>query len=303
MTRQGRDREVHDFDRVYGQLNAVMDSFLELPLEIREYIYAYTVTSPLRPPESPPSATSDENRTRRHRKANRSTDIQLEESANRYLIHPPHPTGLSLLLCNRQVHNEVSTTISRLARNKRIHYELDCDMVNQSQIYPTWTLLPIYLHHVPLIYANFRLTGVCRRGSRWISYQGEPCVMAMSIMALLTRFIERGPHFLAPKKGVSLMYSVDNIIMNIETPILEPGKTLPPPRQCGRFIRAKVGPFVHPKEVINVMTLYLERLLNGEVHYALPYGRFIATRVKKIQLCLDSEEHRTWDLTALQYLH
>lgn len=161
---------------------------LGIPMEIRQQILALVILVPSTAPALPPT---DDNRT----------TCQREESNIHYLIHPPVSTSFSLLLACQQINREVNQVLTGLKVTNKLRYELDCVLFKEESIYPTWTLLPNFANHVDIIETNFRIGGEHDGGrSGWRPMAGGPGYMVWSLLALMTRYLGHGPHFVGGSK-------------------------------------------------------------------------------------------------------
>ena len=124
--------------------------------------------------------------------------------------------------------------------------------------------------------------------------------MIWSLLALLNRFLKRGPDFLAPPI-ISQSIQVEKLVLNVTTPILNAGETLQLPNTEWPFGGAREGEFIHPVTIINLMTQYFGEMFDIK-GYGVEYGKFIASRVACISLKCDGEERRTWDLANMEHL-
>jgi hypothetical protein len=88
--------------------------------------------------------------------------------------------------------------MARLKKHRDFHYILDCELICERYIYPTWLLLPVFEKHVPLVYVNFRSTGVAYPSDYcgWLGNGGPP-TMIWGLLNVLHQFSAHGPHFAA----------------------------------------------------------------------------------------------------------
>lgn len=275
-----------------------MATFLSIFPELREVIYHIILTSPDPPPS--PSVNRD-NRTALNPSL-RAQEIESFQGCTLYPSIPPKIASMALLLCNRQIHNEISATIAHLKLAKKLYYEIDCEIANEQTIYPTWLLIPVYFTSIPCIYVTFRLSGACVGRSSFHHGCGGPGKMIWSLLALLNRFLKRGPDFgfLAPSIA-SKPFQVEKLILNVTIPTLSAGETLQLPITQWPFRGGWEGEFVHPETVVNIMMEGFWEIFNERGH-GIGYGKFIASRVASMSLKCDGEERHTWDLANMEHL-
>lgn len=118
-------------------------SLLGIPRELRDAII-HEVLRGCTPPTTPQDATETRFRTI----GNRREKIIA-------VLDPPKPTALSLLLTNRQLCAE-TTEESRQNADAR----LDIMFVEEREIWPTWTQVPINCRNFETIEANMRVIGL-----------------------------------------------------------------------------------------------------------------------------------------------
>ena len=286
-----------------------MTSFLSIFPELRELIYIIILTSP------DPSPSPSINRNNRigsdpSSAGGRSQQVEgeeikgLRECNNLYLSTlAPKIASIALLLCNWQIHSEISATINHLKLTKNLHYEIDCELGKEQTIYPTWLLIPVYLTCIPCIHVTFRPSGTCIIGRSLFYGNGGPGMMIWSLLALLNRFLKRGPDFLAPPM-TSKSFKVEKLILNMTSPgTLNASETLQLPNTQWPFrgpAQVQAGEFIHPETIVNIMIWHFREIFNNKRGYEAGFGKFIASRVASISLTYDGEERCTWDLANMQ---
>ncbi|KAF9564161.1 hypothetical protein CPC08DRAFT_271465 [Agrocybe pediades] len=174
-------------------------SFLSLFPEIREIIYTLHLTIL----EEPPShSDKKQNRIQPLRPdRNRVADRYYTESCNFYSDPATvYPRSLVLLLLNKEINQEVSSLIKFLTNHSKseLRYELDIEIAREREVYPTWLLLPIRFEDgfpIPEVHVTIRNTGQCVV-SEWPYGNAGVYPMSWSLLALLERFLERGPGFI-----------------------------------------------------------------------------------------------------------
>lgn len=119
--------------------------------ELRDDVYDILLQSHRPAPSSPESSGS--------RRYPSIDDESNWEKCNLYPDEDSKSATASLPLSCRQVHEEVRNAISRLQRLAELHYKLDCMLVNETKIHPTWLSFPAFHGEIPKLEVEFRLFG------------------------------------------------------------------------------------------------------------------------------------------------
>ena len=166
-------------------------SFLGLYPEIRQLIYKLHLATPN---QHTPHLRDTQNRL----------PPNLNDHTEKCILYPKpsdsQPRNLVLLLLNKQINKEISAFIDFLVNHSQsvLQYELDIEIVNEREVYPTWILIPIRWKAsspIPLVHATFRNSGQCIR-SEWPHGNGGVYPMLLNLWTLLERFLQRGPGFI-----------------------------------------------------------------------------------------------------------
>jgi hypothetical protein len=255
-------------------------------------VYMQFLSAPL-----PTTSISTAERRERRNGPDRFSAMMSSGKA-RFCAAPPQPTSLPLLLTNCQIHDELKSTITRMKKADALFYELDCEVVDEHTIFPTWLLLPIYMTHIPVIYTTFRISGTLPPNtsrSGWGMGCGGPSYMIWSLLEIISLFLCRGPHFcssLETWKG-----TVDTLILNVLTPTLEPGQVF----RIGNNVRTP-GAVMHPKIISGNLRSWLTLIFSRDKR-SMVFGKPVAARIKRIQLLEDGVEAKVWDLENMKHLH
>lgn len=158
--------------------------FLYLPFDIREHIYIafLSLGDSSRVPEDP----TPERRRPVMRNNGTSTPVVYA------LLTSPTPSTTHLLLANRQLYSEFSSTIE--TRRSTLTYTLDILATGHS-IYPTWISFPAPRRYISRVFVNYR-------ADRW----GEPVPrrqpmhsaglnLIAGLLQILSGFLNYGPTF------------------------------------------------------------------------------------------------------------
>lgn len=271
-----------------------MPKFLDLSRELRDIIYTAVLGSELSPPSSP-AESGDRKRT----SGRGGLDEEAFEYCNMYSLQPVPVSSSALLRTNRQIHTELAEIISRVKKSKTLRYKLDCLMLDERLIYPTWLSVPALSSSVASVEVDFRLFGDCNgKRSGWAGGDGAPSVIIWSLFALLKRFLLRGPDFLSPPKpGRKIKIGV--LVLNVITPSPLSAKGFIPREVPShqRLHRGRRKGMIDPEVVPGEMESHMGYLLDGSKDMA-PYAGIVYNRVRIIRFCLDGDERKVWDLAV-----
>ena len=262
--------------------------FLHLTRELRDYVYEFILLSSLKPPLSPEHAGGREHPEVKGRSCEECNQYPTESLVN--------PT-LSLQLTCRQIKEEVYNAIHRLKSQGSLHYRLDCMMLNENKLYPTWLSYPAMIDEIPKLSVTFRLfRDGEERQSAWRSRCVGPPEMVWSLYFLMKRFLMRGPDFLSSiKRDRKIM--VQELAVDVETP------SSPPPNgyDDGRGnIHDRLRKYhLHPRRIVEIMTRYMDDLLR-RTGFTAPYATSVFERVERMTFTLDGVEQHSWVLSTME---
>ena len=101
--------------------------------------------------------------------------------------------ALPLLLTNRRLNAETRSTIARLG-DKVGCYKLDVMIVNEGELWPTWTCIPVLTRHVEQVNVTLRLyAGQHLESGYSAPGDGSPPSLLWSSYFILEHFLKRGP--------------------------------------------------------------------------------------------------------------
>lgn len=266
--------------------------FLDLFPEIRDVVYTHFLCTPL-----PTSSHSTGEPCARRTGPDRFSAMMSSGKA-RFSPVPPQPCSLPLLLTARLIHAEVTSTLARMHKSNTLHYALDCEVVAEHTIFPTWVLLPAYVRRIPVVYTTFRISGALPPGtsrSGWGWGCGGPAYMVWSLFEIMSLFLCRGPHFCASHE--TWTGTVDTLILDVLTPTLELGQVF----RIGNNIMTP-GAVMHPKIISGNLKSWLTLIFSRDTR-SMVYGKPVAARIKRIRLLEDGVEAKVWDLENMKHLH
>ncbi|KAL4808598.1 hypothetical protein BDV18DRAFT_157541 [Aspergillus unguis] len=159
--------------------------FLSLPVEVRSLILEQALIAQHEPPASP----SKENRV-----VYQDIDYRAWKhraySQDRSTHRPPN--CLALLLTCHQISAETKAILS--LRKAHLHeYHLDISVLNEEEVYPTWTCVPQLTTHVVTLNADIRLFGhiLSTASTRYQTHNGR-FAFEWPLYAILERFLQYG---------------------------------------------------------------------------------------------------------------
>ena len=172
-----------------------MPHLLLLPREIRDIIISLVVTTPALPPVD---ATVESLRSQLR-------DIKYQcwfgDNGVKYLVQMGsyRPNSAALLLTNHQLHDEVEYLLQKAS----VQYVLDVMLINERELWPTWTSIPILATQIDTVEVNFRIISQGQKG--WSGFSsgsgGTPRIM-WSFYSLLERFLKVGSSGFTERKSI-----------------------------------------------------------------------------------------------------
>jgi len=262
-----------------------MPTLLDLSRELRNVIYIAVLDS-----EDFPPATPAETGDRKRMDGLCWLDEELMEFCNMYSVESIAIRSPALLLTSHRVHDELRDMLSRVERANTLKDKLDCLMVSERHIYPTWFSVPFLSSSTPHIHVDFRLFGELKGYlSGWCGGVGGPGSMIWSLFALLRRFLLRGPDFLAPLQQTRKV-KIGVLVLNVVTPSEVPAEG---------FVRLRnrndTTGMIHPETVVDHIETNTGYLL-ARSRVTASEAKLIFERVDTIKVSLDGKERKTWDL-------
>jgi hypothetical protein len=280
-----------------------------LPLELREKIYEQVLIAPLA--AAPPDVdVADELLIDREAYVGFTPYSEV-----RYIKYtkPPSPACVALLLLNHQIHKEVKAVLRRMGG--KIDYDIDIIIVDQAELLPTWTRLPVLSSRVRSVKATFRIAGdfhLKESRSRKYSYRGfrggdgGPNAIVWAFYNVLHRFLVLGPVGKYNGEGQDNRQDREIIIDHLEIEVLTPPhidpKRFKPPRTRRRYEESEPG-FEKPTVNDVLSPDYLADFICNQIGYllglsyhTLSYGDILYERIGSIRILQDSVEKRHWEL-------
>ncbi|KAF2501484.1 hypothetical protein BU16DRAFT_522460 [Lophium mytilinum] len=286
-----------------------MSRLLLLPRELRDDIIKLVINSYSPPPRNPHDPFGQAKLKRHldctyHKAPWSGSCILYDPRSHDYL-----PNCSALLQTNWKLHHETMERLNKLRPN----FALDIMVVDNTQLWPKWTSIPMVSSHVETVTAHIRTFRTEAGWQGFLGGPGEPPSMTWAFYDILKRFLNIGP--------VGPGYSVNEIgrgttIQTLQIDVVCP-KDLPEgtevaPEQSGAQIYFPGHiPFVegflydekkkylmHPKSLARFLWCWLEALLHMD-RYSAIHGAILFERVGTIRLMVDGELFKEWNLATL----
>ncbi|KAF5326861.1 hypothetical protein D9619_004438 [Psilocybe cf. subviscida] len=205
--------------------------------------------------------------------------------------------------------------MARVKKRPDLHYILDCELIDERYIYPTWLLLPVLTQHVPFVYVDFRSTGMAYPPSYrgWLGSGGPPNTI-WGLLDVLLKFAAHGPRFSATgfkRKDVF----IDTLVLDVlscgnnlssddgtasgQEPTARPTELefiwlKPKNPKGGRLVDSEAP-------VVDALLTYVSWMFKKGSE-TTPHAKNVAKAVRKIYLLHDGVEVRAWDTQSYEHL-
>ncbi|OJJ43902.1 hypothetical protein ASPZODRAFT_19202 [Penicilliopsis zonata CBS 506.65] len=284
-------------------------SLLGLPREIRDEILTLAISHQRPMPGSP--YLNGESRNRR-----KLEDINYKSWCfgpsnvkydKREIKNNLFGTLHSLLLVNHQIAAETRAVLTR----SRKEYTLDLRVVNEKEVWPTWTMIPAPYRHLDKVTATVRLfdsgnSQQTRAIDRYF-HTGDrtPPKITWCFYTVLERFLRCGPlapslpfisRFLARPIGFDQGFTIKTLVLDFLSP------PPPPPKNPKETVKDGASDLATSNEqesvdsmvlykadwLANFVQMYMNALLMMSYHTAA-YGGILYERIGNIELRVDGE--------------
>ncbi|KZW01813.1 hypothetical protein EXIGLDRAFT_716460 [Exidia glandulosa HHB12029] len=266
-----------------------MTCLLALPVELRYDIIERVLLNCEPPPSSVESASAG------RYKSNSQLCVHGPNYV-RFSGAPVVPNSLGLLLANRQLSLETSTTITRLRASQRLTYVLDVILVNDSVLWPTWLCVPATVTVVDSVHVTFRAFGARSRGG------GSAYFANASAQLIMYGFYFLLEHFLVVSPGGNV--SMRSLVLDFsDDGAPEDGarkhEWLSMHRKYGHSIPGDVVP-IAPRAswLADTVAGYIRGILSMD-YYTSHYGAILYKRIGSLTVQENGKELRHFDLGAL----
>jgi hypothetical protein len=281
-----------------------MPSLLSLPLELREYIIAYALSS-----SSPPIDPANPQGTKEYLDLAYTSRIGGEGLRYADRKHQTSPYGL--LGTNRQLHNETVHALHRIKAQEGCKYALDMVMADEALIFASWTNVPPLMREIDVLAITISIHGTSDcpllHNGFMDNENGSTGPAIWRLYSVLERFFRCGA---AESRSTNedRRLSVKMIDINILNPT---GKgVLMAPADVGldriceyRAVTPPHTHLMHPEALAKFMYVWVEGILRlCDLRYAAPgspiakYGKMFLERVGMMKMRVDGVEKRVIDV-------
>lgn len=272
-----------------------MPFLLKLPREVRNKILNFVIATPITPPQDPKDASK--------RMEFRKSDTQkirgwFDGGGVKYAPAFNRIDLLPTLLVNRQLYFESISVIELLTT--RHCFEMDVMIVNEKELWPTWTSVPAPIARAEKVRASFRIFGINEESRGGFNGgAGGPPLITWSFYSLLARYLSLGP-IGYPIKEAETGISIELLELNVWTPNgpLAPVEEMYDPfGDRIRQLRSSTSiEYLMPSSwLVEYMHHHIQRLLAMSPG-TTPYGGVLFERIGRIRILLDDKLCHEWNL-------
>ena len=196
---------------------------------------------------------------------------------------------------SRQINAESKMALSRLKKSGGLRYKLDCTIVNERFIYPTWCSVPALSQRIASVEFVLNLFQDSRlQFSTWFDNRFYAVGLSMCVFRLLIVLLTEWG-FLSGK-GLWRAIEINELVLNVVTPRFP--IEVPFPTQSSRYESrgSGRGHLIDMHEVVGELERQITywRRSGGSYLHDITYGK-----VKIIKLCLDGKEKQVHNLEAV----
>jgi hypothetical protein len=281
-----------------------MPALLSLPLELREYIIAYAVTS-----SAPPIDPANPGETKEYLDLDYTS--RIGGAGLRYANRKHQTSTHGLLGTNRQLHDETVHTLERIKAQEGSKYTLNMVMAHEDYIYASWTNVPPATRSIDDLSVSISIyeTSICPllHNGFMDNPNGSTGPAIWRLYSILERFFRCGAAE-SNSRTSDLHLHVKTININILTPT-QKGVILAPADIGLDHLpeyRSATPPhthLMHPDALAKFMYVWVEGILRlCDPRYAVPgspiakYGKMFLDRVEMMKLRVDGVEKRVIDV-------
>ncbi|TID13752.1 hypothetical protein E2P81_ATG01687 [Venturia nashicola] len=285
-----------------------MPSLLSLPLELREYIITYAITSstPSIDPEKPCA-------TKEYLDLDYTSRIGGVGLRYSYAQRKHQTSPCGLLATNRQIRDETLHTLERIKAQDGYKYALDMTMANEETIYASWSNVPPCARIIDELSITINIHGTSVdplvHNGFMDQENGSTGPAIWRLYSILERFFRCGADE-SPSRNEDKKLAVKTIDINILTPKGKGDGLLLAPadisldRLCEyRAVTPPHTHWMHPDALAKFMYVWVEGILRlCDPRYAVPgspiakYGKMFLQRIEVMKLRVDGVEKRVIDI-------
>ncbi|KAF2443903.1 hypothetical protein P171DRAFT_474044 [Karstenula rhodostoma CBS 690.94] len=274
-----------------------MPSLMTLPPEIRDQICTHAILTP----NTPTSISQSSEALLPSRVELNTPHIRAWSHVVLYERKPPNTTTDSLLQLSKQLRTETQATLAHLAASPP-SYTLDLIILNETELLPTWTSVPVATTRVDTVDVALRISGV-HEVKGWRSYEGFTSgnglgpAMGWQLYAVLERFLRVGVRGETGDEDTHMHVAANCIRIDVQTPPGVAAAQFGPPLTSLSPLRNKNGGTVlDPGYLVAYVEENLEGLLAGGNYKWFTCGQILFEHVGEIVVCKDGVEVRRWDI-------
>ena len=291
----------------------MMASLMSIPQELRDRIIDFVLLDERSPPLDPASTKPScwrrvKSETTEIRKSwHYGHENVLNEAT------PVIPNASALMLASRRLHEQTTDAIARLYPNG-VKYTLDIMLVNERELWPTWTHVPAFRKHLAGVDVTIRPFGVdtSQERSMFAIGDGSPREIVWCFYSLLQHFLYYGvaspwTSWKQQRPLNRVNHTIKHITLNVvagESEDLLPEDTKEqqqawwashrnrhhnPPSPSERQVSVNEPLRLHPRWLATFIAGELRGLTYLSYHTA-EYGRIIHEQIGSINVLSQSEE-------------
>lgn len=270
---------------------------MTLPRELRDQICTHAILTP----DTPPSITQSTEALLASRVQFKTPKLRAWSDVVYYEPNAPNKASTSLLQVCKQLRAETQTTLANIAANPT-SYALDLILLNETDLLPSWTSVPVATTRVNTVDVAFRISGAYDRKKRH-PYQGFAAgcgagpAIGWNLYAVLERFLRVGARGETHDEDTHMHVTANCIRIDVQTPAGVAAERFGGPRS-GRLRRQKGEDetMLDPGYLASFVEENLGDLLTGGNFEWFVYGRILYEHVGEIVVCKDGVEVRRWDV-------
>lgn len=267
-------------------------TLLTLPRELRDKLLSLLIACHT---DAPKEADDPENREVLN-------DIDVSDWHYGHAMHVKRLNRVDLiptLLVNRQLKAETEAAIELFPND----YALHAMLVNDRQLWPTWTRIPKLVSNVDNLHFSVKSVGPGPDGRRsiWAGGCGGPPIILWFFYGLLERFLKVGP-FVGQHHKTDQHFTIKNLDIEVLTPDVPAEKLAPEDQYPGEQFYNRTGAaelgsdlIIHPKKLAHILMDHNDSLLRIDYHHA-EYSAILFERVGTMRILVDGEVQCEYNL-------
>lgn len=285
---------------------ASMMNLLSLPLELRDSIIMYSITSQARP-----VAIFEPSQHSGFEEPKDLSHVSRIGSKGIYYKLQPVNSPANLLLTNHQLQDETRAACERHRKSRGNTYKMDIILAHEDELACSWTQVPPLEKNVDVLEITFNIQGISLSSNKngFMDNDGSTGSSIWRLYSIIERFLRCGS---APAnkpdgdRGIALKELRINIPMpskdnpanrpySLADEEISPDKLTQHRKTLEKDNR---GRLLHPEALAKFMYIWIEGLLRmSDASYALPgaplakYGRILLERLGTVTISVDGWEN------------